>query len=176
MRPASSTKEKGTLQKATPGSYRVSSKFPFLKRNPSSKTTPSVITSKKPKSVASKSNIREIREQFMRSVKEPPRRSSISSFFRPKRKNEKLLSRVRMMKYVIFSLLLISLLISFVYFILSMHDYSQNKNSMEEKKLLRMSIINSTLLFGINLALLVLVNSYWQILDSFSIPLSIAVR
>ena len=199
MHPASH-KKKGALQKATRGSYRGSTKFPFIKgkdktpvKSVVKSTLPSVIkksvvvpSNKKQKSVAIKSktddflirkpaNISEINKQFLKPVKDT-RRSYYMSFLRPKPKNERLSSTVRMVKYGIFSLLIISSLISFIYFILYMRDYFQDNNSLEEKKLLKMSIIGSALIFGINMILLVLLNAYWQIFDSFSIPLSIALR
>lgn len=188
-----SHKKKGALQKATRGSYRGSTKFPFIKKKdktPVKSTLPSVIkksvavpSNKKQKSVAIKSkiddflpaNISDFNKQFFKPAKDA-KRSSYMSFFRPKPKNERLSSTIRMIKYGIFSLLVISSLISFIYFILYMRDYFQDNNSSEEKKLLKMSIIGSALLLGINVILLVLVNSYWQIFDSFSIPLSIALR
>jgi len=194
--PPTSQRKKGTLQKATGGSYSGSTKFPFVKRTPSinsvvASSAPSAMirSNQKEKSVANvKSTKPPTRSLFKKSVKVADVKKQLSKpvkstkksmlFFRskPKKEEETFSSIIRMAKYSIFSLLLISSLISFVYFILYLRDYFQNNNSPEEKKLLRMSIIGSSLIFCINLILLVLVNSYWQILGSFSIPLSIALR
>lgn len=165
--PTRSQKKKGSIQKATRGSFRGSTTFPFIKRDSSKKSVkPSV------KSVVS---VADIKNQLSKPVKKKSM-SRLSSLFRRKPQNQKLSTSVRIIKYTIFALLFISFLISLVYFILYMRDYFQNENSLEEKELLKMSIIGSAFTLGINIILLAIVNSYWQMFDSFSIPLSIALR
>lgn len=79
------------------------------------------------------------------------------------------------LKYIMAALFFIFFLINIVYLILSIHDYLQKNNSEEEKRLIKRSITSYIIFSFLNIVLFMIVNSYWQIMSSFRIPLSISI-
>jgi len=100
-------------------------------------------------------------------------KTTFSTMISGKKKNHVLSTFFSVMKYVICALLFFAFIISMIYFILYMRDYSRNNNTPTEKNTLKYSIIKSVLCMFIAIILLVITNSYWKIVTtSFSVPIS----
>lgn len=192
--------KKGNLQKISKGKFKGSNIFPYVKRGQyartsTSKAEPSVINkssrtikSKPKQSVINKSSKS---VKFMQQLKKPlsekkvpSNRSRILSFFKlskPKEieQNDQLSTIIRIIKYFILFILFLLCITNFIYIFLYIQDYSKNNLSLENKNLLKISIIRSIILFLISIIMLLFVNSYWKfkiIDDAFSIPVSINLR
>lgn len=179
--------KKGSLQRKTSGKFKGSTKFPFYKRNVLSNkqqvsppTNPPRNSSIKPVSTTTKphhhSRTKTILKHLTQNVSMKPSRTSTFSYFTKKPKqDENLLTMMRIIKYMCVVILVLSIITNFLYLWLYIYDYFQSDNSVEKNQLKDILFRTILLLLG-SVTLLIIANSYWQVFDSFSIPLSVRLR